>query len=131
MSVVGLNTYNIWCYLLAFFVLQFFLLHTFAAVNMLVFYVMFEVTLIPMFLLIILWGSRQRKLHAMYMFFFYTVVGSFFLFFGILILYFVSGSFLMTSINCIQLGTDFFFYVCWASLFVGFGFKVPIVPFHT
>lgn len=87
--------------------MQFFLLHTFASVNMLVFYAMFEVTLIPMFVLILLWGSRQRKLHAMYMFFFYTVVGSAFLLFGLLVVYFTGGSFIIGSLTALSLGAGF------------------------
>lgn len=83
--------------------LEIFLFHTFLSANMLFFYVAFETTLIPMFLLILLWGSRQRKLHAMYMFFFYTVIGSVLLFGGILFTLLFSGSLLMSFVTHLEL----------------------------
>lgn len=79
--------YNYSSYLLVLWALEFLLFHTFTSLHLLSFYVFFEITLIPMMLLILIWGSRQRKLHAMYMFFFYTVVGSIFLLLGILFTY--------------------------------------------
>ena len=130
-SLLGPRTYNPFFYLIIFLSLSFFLSHTFFSLNMLVFYAMFEFTLIPMFLLILLWGSRQRKLHAMYMFFFYTVVGSIFLLGGLLLFHFLTGSFIITSINFVILTANFFAFLVWTCFFLGFAFKVPIVPFHT
>jgi NADH-quinone oxidoreductase subunit M len=130
-SFLTRRTFNGAFYLLVFLVLELFLFHTFASVNMLVFYVMFETTLIPMFLLILLWGSRQRKLHAMYMFFFYTVVGSILLFSGILFTFLMSGSFLMSFVTHLELELSFFAAGVWIFFFLGFAFKVPVAPFHT
>jgi len=96
------HTFNLGFFLGVFFLLEFFLFHTFVSANVLTFYAMFEVTLIPMFLLILLWGSRQRKLHAMYMFFFYTVVGSIFLLAGVLTFFQLSGSFLLSSLTHVE-----------------------------
>src|SRR5690606_1430187 len=94
-SLLDERTYNPFLYLSVFLSLQIFLSHTFFSLIMLVFYAMFEFTLIPMFLLILLRGSRQRKLHAMYMFVFYTAVGSVFLITGLLVFHFLTGSFLL------------------------------------
>ena len=105
-SLLDERTYNPFLYLSVFLSLQIFLSHTFFSLNMLVFYAMFEFTLIPMFLLILLWGSRQRKLHAMYMFVFYTAVGSVFLLMGLLVFHFLSGSFLLSSSTFVILGAN-------------------------
>lgn len=102
LSISGAHTFNLGFFLGVFFLLELFLLHTFTSANLLTFYAMFEVTLIPMFLLILLWGSRQRKLHAMYMFFFYTVVGSIFLLVGVLTFFQLSGSFLLSSLTHVE-----------------------------
>jgi NADH:ubiquinone oxidoreductase subunit 4 (subunit M) len=110
-SLLSERTYNPFFYLIIFLSLLFFLSHTFFSLNMLVFYAMFEFTLIPMFLLILLWGARQRKLHAMYMFLFYTVVGSIFLLGGLLLFHFLTGSFIITSITFIILTTNFFVFL--------------------
>lgn len=64
-------TYNSSLYYLLLWTLQFSLIHTFTSLNLLSFYVFFELTLVPMFLIIVIWGSRQRKIHAGYLFFLY------------------------------------------------------------
>lgn len=56
------------------------------------FFVCFESVLIPMFFLIGIWGSRQRKMHAVLQFFLYTMLGSVLMLCGIFFLYFETGS---------------------------------------
>lgn len=124
------RTYNSTLYLLIIWFLEFALIHTFTSLNLLLFYVFFEISLIPMFLLILIWGSRQRKVHAAYLFFFYTAAGSFFLLLGLLYLYFSTNTlFIPTLLACsLDYQTQF---VIWSLFFVGFAFKVPLVPLHT
>ena len=55
----------------------------FSALDLLLFYILFEGILIPMFLLIGIWGSREEKVRASYYFFFYTLIGSVFMLLGI------------------------------------------------
>ena len=55
--------------------------------NLFFFFFFFEITLIPMYFIINLWGSRTRKVHAGFYFFMYTAFGSIFLLLGILLLY--------------------------------------------
>jgi NADH:ubiquinone oxidoreductase subunit 4 (subunit M) len=98
---------------------------------MLTFYALFESTLIPMFLLILFWGARQRKLHAAYMFFFYTAFGSIFLLSGVLIYFANSGSVLSSFVIRIEPEVTLYIVAMWFCLFIGFGFKVPVVPVHT
>jgi len=123
-------TFNASFYLFLLWMLEFALLHTFTSQNLLLFYIFFEITLIPMFLMIILWGSRQRKVHAMYVFFFYTVCGSILLLTGILLLYNFTGTLLLPILNRFSF-TGIYGYSLWALFFVGFAVKVPLVPFHT
>ena len=105
------------------------LLLIFSALDLLIFYVFFEAVLIPMSLLIGLWGSRERKVRAFYLFFFYTLVGSLFMLLGILYIFTKTG----TS-NLEYLLTWNFTrqeqYWLWLSFFISFASKVPVFPFH-
>lgn len=65
---------------------------TFSTLDILYFFVLFESLLIPMFILIGVWGARERKIKAAYYFFLYTLFGSLFMLFGIFYLYFLTGS---------------------------------------
>lgn len=110
-------------------VVEFFLLNIFCALDLTLFYIYFESILIPMFVLIGVWGSRLRKIHAAYQFFFYTLLGSVFMLLGILIIYFQIGT---TDVQ-IFLRSEFTTYrqlVLWISFFISFGVKVPMIPTH-
>lgn len=98
---------------------------------MLTFYSFFEATLLPMVLIILFWGSRQRKLHAMYMFFFYTVFGSILILMGLLFHFLFVGSLTDSFVTRLELCIGELAIWMWFLLFFGFGFKVPVVPFHT
>ena len=63
------------------------LIAAFCAVDMITFYVFFEGVLIPMFILIGVWGSRSRRIRAAYYLFYYTLVGSIFMLIGTLYIY--------------------------------------------
>jgi NADH-ubiquinone oxidoreductase chain 4 len=78
----------------AFFLLiiEFALIFFFLVTDLLWFYIFFEMLLFPFFLIIISFGYRKRKNHAAYMFLFFTIFGSIFLLFGILLLYFIIGT---------------------------------------
>lgn len=65
---------------------------TFTVLDIFYFYVFFESLLIPMFILIGVWGARERKIKAAYYFFLYTLFGSLFMLFGMIYLYFITGS---------------------------------------
>ena len=69
----------------------------FCMLDLLLFYVFFESVLIPMFLIIGVWGSRERKIRAAYQFFLYTLIGSLFMLLAILLIYFQVGDHGFTS----------------------------------
>lgn len=92
----AVSFYNLVSSRLYFFVilvtLELILICVFSFSNMLLFYVFFEATLIPMFILIGYFGARYRKIKAAYYLFFYTFLGSIFMLIGLLSLYFLVGS---------------------------------------
>ena len=70
--------YRVKEFLLMLILTEFLLLNVFSVLDLIFFYIFFEAVLIPMFIIIGVWGSRQRKIHAAYQFFFYTLLGSIF-----------------------------------------------------
>ena len=66
---------NVKEYFIAFLFLESFMLAVFCMLDLLLFYVFFESVLLPMFLIIGVWGSRERKIRAAYQFFLYTLIG--------------------------------------------------------
>jgi NADH-quinone oxidoreductase subunit M len=115
--------------------LQFGMLGLFLALDLLLFFVFFEVVLVPMYFLIGIWGG-ERRLYAAIKFFLYTLAGSVVLLLGIIALYWQGGlqlarpTFELTELLRVQLPVDTQRWLFWA-FFVGFAIKVPMVPFHT
>nr|UKP88081.1 NADH dehydrogenase subunit 4 [Pseudoanthomastus sp. ANT288] len=105
------------------------LIGVFSALDILVFYVLFESILIPMFLMIGVWGARAEKVKAAYYFFFYTLTGSILMLFSIAIIYRVTGTTDYLSLTNIQIYPSM---QVW--LFIGFflslAVKMPMMPFH-
>ena len=116
-------------YLISLILIDLFLLLVFSALDLLIFYVFFEAILIPMYLLIGIWGSRERKIRAVYLFFFYTLVGSLLMLIGLLYIYFKTGTF---NLEYLLTYNFTFEEQCWLWLafFVSFASKVPMFPFH-
>src|SRR5215218_6799832 len=83
---------HVMAFLIAFLVLETLLIAVFVVLDLLLFYICFESVLIPMFLIIGIWGARERKIHAAYQFFLYTLLGSLFMLLAILVIYFEVGS---------------------------------------
>lgn len=127
---------SVWCGVL--FVLEGFLFIAFTTSNLLVFYVGFEATLLPMYLLIGAWGSRSRKVKANFYFFLYTSVGSLVTLVGLLLLYRSTGTFSYYSIFDIvddssMCGKGVFGNIgglIWILLSIGFLVKLPVFIFH-
>ncbi|MBI4388162.1 MAG: NADH-quinone oxidoreductase subunit M [Candidatus Omnitrophica bacterium] len=104
---------------------------TFLALDLFLFYVFWEIVLVPMYFLIGIWGG-PRKEYAAIKFFLYTLFGSLFMLLGILALYFASEprTFDMIALRNNSFGLGFQ-QVIFMALFLGFAIKVPIFPFHT
>jgi len=116
-------------YLIAFLVMEFFLIGVFCVLDLLLFYIFFESVLIPMFVIIGIWGSRERKIRAAYFFFLYTLLGSVLMLLSILYVYYQVGTtdyevLLTFSFSPLEQK------VMWFSFFASFATKVPMVPVH-
>lgn len=94
-----------------------------------VFYVFFEAILIPMVLIIGVWGLREEKVRAAYYFFFYTFAGSVCLLISILGIRSFAGTtdYLTLSCLCLPPRLEYFWFI---GVFLGFAVKVPLFPFH-
>ena len=103
----------------------------FAALDFVLFYVFWELVLVPMYFLIAIWGGSRRE-YAAIKFFLYTLFGSVFMLVGILALYLspVGGTFDMIALADRGFPLTFQLWV-FAAFFVGFAVKVPVWPFHT
>ena len=122
-------------YMVCLLFLQTGMIGVFFALDVVLFYIFWEVMLIPMVLLIGIWGG-QRRIYAAVKFFLYTLVGSLFMLIGFLAIYFTNAA--QTGVYTFDLvqwleGTlpyNIQFWAFWA-LFLGFAIKVPLFPFHT
>lgn len=116
-------------YALNLIIIELFLLIIFSVLDLFLFYVFFEAILIPMYLIIGLWGSRERKIRASYLFFFYTLFGSILMLIGILYIYSITGTLNIEYL----LSWKFTFFeqiVLWCTFFLSFASKIPMFPFH-
>jgi len=109
--------------------IEFLLIAVFCSLDVLFFYITFEAILIPMYLMIGLWGSRERKIRAIYLFFFFTLISSFCLLLGLLYINSIVGSL------CYDLLLTFNFsfeqqYWLWLAFFMSFASKIPMFPLH-
>jgi len=105
----------------------------FVSLDLLLFYLFFEASLVPMFFLIGIWGG-ERRVYAAIKFFIYTAVGSLLMLVGIIALYFTYHSFdyptILQAMSASPLAprAEFFLFVAFA---LAFCIKVPLFPFHT
>ena len=111
------------------FVINIMLVNVFLIFDLFLFYVYFEFILIPMFLLIGIWGSRERKIQAAYKFFIYTLFGSLFMLIAILNIYYHFGT---CDLQILQLQSiseirQIIIAICFM---IAFSVKVPMFPVH-
>jgi len=109
--------------------MEFFLIGVFSILDLLLFYVFFESVLIPMFLIIGIWGSRERKIRAAFFFFLYTLLGSVFMLLSILYIYFQIGTTeyeVLLSFSFSKIEQK----ILWLTFFFSFASKIPMLPVH-
>jgi NADH-quinone oxidoreductase subunit M len=117
-------------YMIAFLVLETFMVGMFSALDLALFYVFFEGVLIPMFLIIGVWGG-ERRVYAAFKFFLYTLLGSVLMLLAIIAIYWQLGtSDIPTAMEKLSLP---FTWQCWLFLafFASFAVKMPMWPVHT
>lgn len=117
-------------YMIAILVMEAAIIGVFVALDLFLFFVFWEAELIPMFLIIGVWGG-QRRVYAALKFFIYTMAGSLPMLVAILALYFTGGeTFDIQQLSKGAYSATFQFWVFWA-FFLAFAIKVPMFPFHT
>jgi NADH-quinone oxidoreductase subunit M len=116
-------------YILLLILCNFFLILIFLSNDLFIFYIFFELILLPMFFLISQWGSRLRKIHASLQFFLYTLLGSLLFLYGLLYLNinYNTTDFLILKYLIINKTDQIILFI---TFFLAFGIKVPIYPFH-
>lgn len=122
-------------YLTLFLLLETGILGVFLAQDFVLFYVFYEVMLLPMYFLIGIWGGPRRE-YAAIKFFLYTLIGSVLILIALLVLYFnapQSTFDLVVLTQAAQAGNlpAWLQSLCFWLLFIGFAIKLPIIPFHT
>lgn len=127
-SWVSVNKY-LKQYYVCFLLINSFLIIVFSVLDVVIFYIFFESILIPMFLIIGIWGSRTRKLKAAYQFFLYTLVGSLFMLLAIFLIFFETGTTDFQILNNVTFSKDKEI-LLWLAFFLSFSVKVPMVPVH-
>lgn len=110
-------------------IIEFFLINVFTVLDFFFFYIFFESILIPMFLLIGIWGSRQRKIHASYQFFLYTLLGSLLMLLAIVYIYVTVGTTDLSVVTLYKFEYNIQL-LLWLCFFLSFAVKIPMIPVH-
>ncbi len=116
-------------YMIAFLVLETLMIGVFAALDLMLFYVFFEGGLIPMFLIIGIWGGK-RRIYASFKFFLYTLAGSLLMLLAIFAMYGVAGTTDITTLLKTAFPVGMQKYL-WLAFFASFAVKMPMWPVHT
>ena len=118
-------------YVAFFLLLEFSILGAFFSLDLLLFFIFFEIILIPMIFLIGIWGSTFKKIRATYLFLLYTAFGSIFLLFAIFLILLEKQT---TNFYFLFYNTFFFKeekqLILWFFFFIGLAVKIPIFPLH-
>ncbi len=116
-------------FMLAFLFLETCMIGMFASIDILLFYIFFEAVLIPMYLIIGIWGGT-RRIYAAFKFFLYTLLGSVLMLIALIVIYKTTGSMNIQELqgNYFTKSTQMFL---WLAFFASFAVKIPMWPFHT
>ena len=128
-SVNATIKYKLKDFLIAILIMESFMLGVFCSLDLVVFYLFFEAGLIPMFLIIGIWGG-QRRVYSAFKFFLYTLLGSVLMLIAIISIYWVAGT---TDVEKLfEIGIDAKYQnLLWLAFFSSFAVKTPMWPVHT
>jgi NADH-quinone oxidoreductase subunit M len=116
-------------YMIAFLVLETLMIGVFCALDIVVFYIFFEGGLIPMFIIIGVWGGK-RRIYASFKFFLYTLAGSVLMLLAIMAMYWNAGTTDIEQLLAHDFPANMEFWL-WLAFFASFAVKMPMWPFHT
>ena len=105
---------------------------TFLATDGLLYYIFWELALIPIYFIALIWGNgdAEERKNAVIKFFIYTLAGSLFMLIAFVYLYQKAGSFLIEDLYAVELKRTEQFWIFWA-FFLAYAIKIPLIPFHT
>ena len=116
-------------YMMAFLFLETVMIGMFSSIDMVLFYIFFEAVLIPMFLIIGIWGGDKR-IYASFKLFLYTLLGSVLMLIAIIFIYYSVGSMNISDLQGNLFSKKIQLYL-WFAFFASFAVKIPMWPFHT
>jgi len=116
-------------YIVSFLVLETFMIGVFCALDLVVFYIFFEAGLIPMFIIIGVWGGIDR-IYASFKFFLYTLLGSLFMLAAVVYMYLVAGTSDVVQLEQFEFAKSAQIWL-WLAFFSSFAVKLPMWPVHT
>ena len=116
-------------FLIAILILETFMIGVFCSLDLVVFYLFFEAGLIPMFLIIGVWGG-SRRVYSAFKFFLYTLLGSVLMLVAIITIYWLTGTTDVVEIFKIKISQEYQ-YLLWLAFFSSFAVKMPMWPVHT
>ncbi len=116
-------------YMIAFLVLEALMIGVFCALDLVLFYLFFEGGLIPMFLIIGVWGG-PRRVYASFKFFLYTFLGSVLMLLAMMAMYWHAGTTDIPTLMTTKFPADMQFWL-WLAFFASFAVKMPMWPVHT
>ena len=116
-------------YMIAFLLLETLMIGVFSALDIVLFYLYFEAGLIPMFIIIGVWGGK-RRVYASFKFFLYTLLGSVLMLLAIMAMYWAAGTTSIPDMMAFKFGADMQFWL-FLAFFASFAVKMPMWPVHT
>ncbi|MBL4667378.1 MAG: NADH-quinone oxidoreductase subunit M [Sneathiella sp.] len=116
-------------YMIAFLIMETLMIGVFCALDMVLFYLFFEAGLIPMFLIIGIWGGANR-VYASFKFFLYTLIGSVLMLAAMITMYMIAGTTDIPTLMATNFPGDLQTWL-WLAFFASFAVKVPMWPVHT
>ena len=122
-------THNVRDYMIAFLLLEIMMVGMFSALDIFLFYIFFEAVLIPMYIIIGIWGGRNR-IYASYKFFLYTLLGSVLMLIAMVALYYQGGTSHLPKLFGVSIPETMQYWM-WLGFFASFAVKVPMWPVHT
>src|SRR6185436_15748303 len=116
-------------YMICFLLLETLMIGVFCALDIVLFYVFFEAGLIPMFIIIGVWGGK-RRIYASFKFFLYTLLGSVLMLLAIMAMYWTAGTTDIPTLLAYKFAPNLQIWL-WLAFFASFAVKMPMWPVHT
>jgi len=128
-SIINSITSRVKEFLIAILVMESLMIGVFCSLDLIIFYLFFEGGLIPMFLIIGIWGG-ERRVYSAFKFFLFTLLGSILMLIAIITIYWTAGT--TNVIQLYELGIDLKYQnLLWLAFFSSFAVKTPMWPVHT